>query len=57
MLHIYVCGVSVGRVCMVCYSSHHRVMSQVRDDYEGLLKAHMTEEEKVVVHVVISLSV
>ena len=51
------CGVSVSRVCVVCYSTHHRVMSQARDDYEGFLKAYMTEEEKVIVHVETSLSV
>ena len=43
--------------CVVCYSIHHRVMSQARDDYEGFFKAHMTEEEKVIVHVETSLSV
>ena len=43
---VWVCGVSVSRVCMVCYSTHHRVMSQARDDYEGFFRAHMTEEEK-----------
>ena len=52
-----VCGASVSRVCVVCYSTHHRVMSQARDDFEGFLKAHMTEEEKVIVHVETSLSV
>ena len=50
-------GVSVSRVCVVCYSTHHRVMSQARDDFEGFLKAHMTKEEKVIVHVETSLSV
>ena len=57
---MWVCGVSVSRVCVVCYSTHHRVMSQARDDYEGFLKAHMSEEEKeekVIVHVETSLSV
>ena len=52
-----VCGVSVICVCVVCYSTHHRVMSQARDDFEGFLKAHMTEEEKVIIHVETSLSV
>ena len=55
-----VCGASVSRVCVMCYSTHHRVMSQARDDYEGFLKAHMTEEEKeekVIVHVETSLTV
>ena len=32
-------------------------MSQARDDFEGFLKAHMTKEEKVIVHVETSLSV
>jgi len=50
------CGVSVSRVCVVCCSSHHRVMSQARDDFEGFLKAHMTEEEKVIVQLKISLA-
>ena len=50
-------AVRISRVCVVCYSTHHRVMSQARDDYEGFLKAHMTEEEKVIVHVETSLSV
>jgi hypothetical protein len=27
-ISVYVCGVSVSRVCVVCYSTHHRVMSQ-----------------------------
>ena len=49
------CGVSVSRVCVVCYSSHHRVMSQARDDFEGFLKAQ--EEKEVIVHVETSLSV
>ena len=52
-----VCGVSVSRACVVCYSTHHRVMSQARDDYEGFLMAHMTDEEKVIVHVETSLCV
>jgi len=26
-------------------------MSQATDDFEGFLKAHMTEEEKVIAHV------
>ena len=52
---VVVKGVSVSRV--VCYSTHHRVMSQARDDYEGFFKAHMTEEEKVIVHVETSLCV
>ena len=55
-MNVYVCGVSVSRVCVVCYSTHHRVMSQARDDYEGFLKAHMSEEEKVIVHVETSLT-
>ena len=54
---VVVKGVSVSRVCVVCYSTHHRVMSQARDDYEGFFRAHMTEEEKVIVHVETSLSV
>ena len=53
----WVCGVSVSRVCVVCYSTHHRVMSQARDDFEGFLKAHMSEEEKVIVHMETSLRV
>ena len=48
---------SVSRVYVVCYSTYHRVMSQARDDFEGFLKAHMTKEEKVIVHVETSLSV
>ena len=56
-MSVWVCGVSISRVCVVCYSTHHRVMSQARDDFEGFLKAHMTEEEKVIVHVETSLSV
>ena len=48
---VVVKGVSVSRVCVVCYSTHHHVMSQARDDYEGFFKAHMTQEEKVIVHV------
>ena len=52
-----ICGSSVSIACVVCYSTHHRVMSQARDDYEGFLKTHMTEEEKVIVHVETSLSV
>ena len=31
-------------------------MSQARDDFEGFLKAHMSEEEKVIVHLETSLS-
>ena len=53
-------GVSVSRVCVVCYSTPHRVMSQARDNFQGFLKAYMTEEEKeeeVIVHVETSLSV
>ena len=53
-MSVCVCGASVSRVCVVCHLTHHRVMSQVRDDYEGFLKAHMSEEEKeekVIVHV------
>ena len=48
-------------MCVVRYSIHHHVMSQARDDYEGFLKAYMTEEEKeekeekVIVHVETSL--
>jgi len=34
-----------------------RVMSQARDDFEGFLRTHMTEEEKVIVEVETSLSV
>ena len=56
-MSVWVCRVSTSRACVVCYSTHHRVMSQARDDYEGFLKAHMTEEEKVIVHVETSLSV
>ena len=52
-----VCVVSVSRVCVVCYSTHHGVMSQAREDFEGFLKAYMTEEEKVIGHVETSLSV
>ena len=36
---------------------NHRVMSQARDDFEGFLMAHMTEEEKVIVRMETSLSV
>ena len=54
---MWVCGVSVSRACVVYYSTNHRVMSQARDDYEGFLKAHMTQEEKVIVHVETSLCV
>ena len=39
-----------------CYSTHHRVMSQARDDFERFLKAHMSEEEKVIVHLEASLT-
>ena len=46
----------VSRVCVVCYLTHHRVMSQARDDFEGFLKTHMSEEEKVIVQVEISLT-
>ena len=56
-MSVWVCSVNVGRVCVVCYSTHHRVMSQARDDFEGFLKAHMSEEEKVIVHVETSLCV
>ena len=56
-MSVWVCGVSTSRVCVVCYSTHHRVMSQARDNFEGFLMAHMTEEEKVIVHVETSLSV
>ena len=56
-VNVCVCGVSVSRVCVVCYSTHHGVMSQARDHYEGFLKAHMTEEEKVIAHVETSLCV
>jgi len=45
-INVCACGVSVSRVCVVCYSTHHRVMSQATDDFEGFLKAYMTEEEK-----------
>ena len=45
-MSVWVCSVSVSRVCVVCYSTHHRVMSQARDDFEGFLKAHTTKEEK-----------
>ena len=55
-MSVWDCGVSISRVCVVCYSTHHRVMSQARDDFEGFLWAHMTEEEKVIVHVETSLS-
>ena len=54
---VWVCGVSVSGVCVVCYSTHHRVMSQARDDFEGFVWAHMPKEEKVVVHVETSFSV
>ena len=52
---VWFCGVSVSRVCVVCYSTHHRVMSQARDDFEGFLMAHMSEEEKIIVQVETSL--
>ena len=45
MLSVWFCAVSVSRVYVVCYSTHHRVMSQARDDYEGFLKAHETEDD------------
>ena len=47
---------SISGVCVVRYSTHHGVMLQARDDFEGFLWAHMTEEE-VIVHVETSLSV
>ena len=53
---MWVCGVNVSRVCVVWYSTHHRVMLQARDDFEGFLKAYMTKEEKVIVPVETSLS-
>ena len=53
---MWVCGVSVSRACVLCYRTHHRVMSQATDDFEGFLMAHGTEEEKVIVHVETSLS-
>ena len=56
-MSVYVCDVSVSRVCAMCYSIHHRVMSQARDDYEGFFMTHGTEEEKVIVHMETSLSV
>ena len=43
-------SVRVSRVRVVCHSTHHRVMSQARDDFDGFLKAHMTQEEKVIVY-------
>ena len=54
---VLVCGVSISRVCVVCYSPHHRVMSQARDDFEGFLWAHISDEEKVIVQVETSPSV
>ena len=50
-MSVWLCAVSISRVCVVCYSTHHHVMSQARDDFEGFLKAHMTEQEKVIVHI------
>ena len=52
-------GDSVSRVYvwLVRYSTHHRVMSQARDDFDAFLKAYMTQEEKVIAHVETSLSV
>ena len=47
-MSVWVCGVSISRVFVVCYSTHHRVMSQARDDFEGFFRAHMTEDEKVI---------
>ena len=54
-MSVWVCGVNASRVCMACYSTNHRVMSQVRDDLEGFLKAQ--EEEKVIVYLETSPSV
>ena len=56
MCVFFFCGVNTS-VYEGCYSTHHRVMSQARDDFEGFLKAHMSEEEKVIVHVETSLPV
>ena len=50
-MSVWVCGVSISRVCVVCYSTHHRVMSQARDDFEGFLWTHMAQEEKASVYV------
>ena len=41
----------VSHVCVVCYATHHRVMSQAKYNFKGFLKA------QVIVHVEISLSV
>ena len=56
-MSVWVCDVRVSRLCVVCCSTNHRVMSQARDDYEGFLEEHMTEEEKVIFQVETSLSV
>ena len=48
----WVCGVSIR---VMCYSTNRHVMLQARDDFEGFLKAHMTDEEKVIVHMQTSL--
>ena len=53
-MNVWICDVSTSRLC-VCYSTHHPVMSQARDDFEGFLKSHMTQEEKVIVQVETSL--
>ena len=39
----------------MCYSTYHRVMSQVKDDFEGFLKAQT--EKEVIAHEETSLSV
>lgn len=53
-----ICGSSVSYVYVVCNNSTlHYVMSQARDDFEGFLMTHGTEEEKVIVQVESSLSV
>ena len=35
-------------IILACCLSHHFVMSQAKDDFEGFMKQHMTEEEKVI---------
>ena len=43
--------------CVCCGVSVSGVMSQARDDFEGFLEAHMSQEEKVIAHLETSLSV
>ena len=54
-MSVWLCGVNVSGICAVCYSTHHRVMLQARDDFEGFLRAQ--QDKEVIVHVATSLSV